>query len=288
MVQRNSVQRNSAPRNSVQIYLRDIGEIPLLTREEELELASLSRNGDAESYRKLIRANLRLVVSIAKKYANMGLPFLDLVEEGNIGLMKAVEKYDVSKGCRLSTYASWWIRQGIIRALANQGKIVRIPVYMIEKMAEVKRAIETISIKMGRQPTNEEISEITGESVKSIVEIQELLQKPNYLYSSIKEDEVCELIDMLEDEDALTPLQTLCTSMLKDEIVDMINLLSDREKKVLILRFGLGGEKSKTLEEIGVVLGVTRERIRQIEKAAIKKLQSIAKEYEIEFKDYNL
>jgi len=288
MVQRNSVKQNSAPRNSVQIYLRDIGEIPLLTKEEELELAECSKNGDSEAYRKLIRANLRLVVSIAKKYANMGLPFLDLVEEGNIGLMKAVEKYDVSKGCRLSTYASWWIRQGIIRALANQGKIVRIPVHMIEKMAEIKRVMETISLKIGRQPTTEEIAESTGESVKSIIEIQELLHKPNYLYSSLKEDEVVELIDLLEDEDALTPLETLCTSMLKDEVVDMINLLSEREKKVLIMRFGLADEKPKTLEDIGLILGVTRERIRQIEKVAIKKLRAIVQDYEMEFKDYKL
>lgn len=275
-------------RNSVQIYLKDIGEIPLLKREEEVDLAKKARDGDLESYRKLIRANLRLVVSIAKKYANLGLPFLDLVEEGNIGLMRAVEKYDLAKGCRLSTYASWWIRQSIMRALANNGKIVRIPVYMIEKMAAVKKAIEELTAHSSRKPTNHEVSEMTGESVRTIVEIRELLQKPTYLYSPLKEDDMCELINMIEDTDALTPLQALCASMLRDDLIDLLNLLNEREKKVLILRFGLTEEHPKTLEDIGNELGITRERVRQIEDSAIKKLRDILLEHKMDFKDYSI
>lgn len=277
-----------SPKNSVQIYLRDIGEIPLLEREEEVTLAKKAQEGDTESYRKLIRSNLRLVVNIAKRYANLGLPFLDLVEEGNIGLMKAVEKYDVSKGCRLSTYASWWIRQSIMRALANQGKIVRIPVYMVEKMAMIKRAVDEYMLKNSHRPTTREIAEMTGESKKTIIEIQELLQKPSYLYSSAKDDDMCELIDMIEDSDALTPLQTLCASMLREDLVGLFDLLSDREEQILLLRFGLTEEKPKTLEEIGEIIGVTRERVRQIENAAIKKLRNFLQEHKMEYKDYAL
>lgn len=274
--------------NSVQIYLRDIGEIPLLKREEEQKLAKFVQEGDISAYRKLIRSNLRLVVSIAKRYANLGLPFLDLVEEGNIGLMKAVEKYDLAKGCRLSTYASWWIRQSILRALANQGKIIRIPVYMIEKMAAVKRAVNKIYSKTGRHPSNEEICEFTGESKKAILEILELLQKPSSLYSSMKEDDMCELITMLEDSGTLTPLQTMCANMLQEDLLQLLNMLSEREQKILILRFGLCNETPKTLEDIGTMIGVTRERIRQIEKSAIKKLRLILSDYDLEIDDYSI
>ena len=274
--------------NSVQIYLRDIGEIPLLKREEEQKLAKNAQDGDTAAYRKLIRSNLRLVVSIAKRYANLGLPFLDLVEEGNIGLMKAVEKYDLEKGCRLSTYASWWIRQSILRALANQGKIIRIPVYMIEKMAAVKRAVDKIFSETGSHPTNDEICEMTGESKKTIIEILELLQKPSSLYSSMKEDDMCELITMLEDTGTLTPLQTMCANMLQEDLLQLLNLLTEREQKILILRFGLCNENPKTLEDIGEIIGVTRERVRQIEKSAIKKLRSILDDYDLEIDDYSI
>ena len=277
-----------ASRNPVQLYLKDIGEIPLLSREEEIKLAEKAKDGDIEAYRKLIRSNLRLVVSIAKKYSNAGLSFLDLVEEGNIGLMKAVEKYDTTKGCKLSTYASWWIRQSIMRALANQGKIVRVPVYMIEKMASVKKVIEKYNVANGRQPSNKELAEATGESLKTIIEILELFQKPNYLHSSLKEDDMCEFINVIEDTDALTPLQSLCASMLRDDIIELLQLLSEREQKVLILRFGLTEEKSKTLEEIGALIGVTRERIRQIETGALKKLHSFLQEYKLEYTDYSI
>ncbi len=275
-------------RNSVQIYLRDIGEIPLLNREDECELARLAKEGDVDAYRKLIRSNLRLVVSIAKKYSNLGLPFLDLVEEGNLGLMKAVEKFDLSKECRLSTYASWWIRQSIVRALANQGKIIRIPVYMIEKMAVVRKAIDKLNTQYGRQPTNAEIAEKTGESLKTIVEIQELLQKPSSLYSSIHEDEVTELIQMLEDPEAMTPLQALCSDMLKDDLLQLLSLLNEREQKILIHRFGLFDETRKTLDEISDIIGVTRERIRQLSKGAIKKLRTYLREYDLEYDDYSV
>ncbi|MEW6535441.1 MAG: RNA polymerase sigma factor RpoD/SigA [Candidatus Auribacterota bacterium] len=275
-------------RSSVQIYLRDIGEIPLLTREDEADLAKKAREGDVESHRKLVRSNLRLVVNIAKKYANLGLPFLDLVEEGNIGLMKAVDKYDLSRGCRLSTYASWWIRQAIMRALANNGKIVRIPVYMIEKMAHVQRAIDKLHHDNNRIPTNTEIAEEVGESVKTIIEIRDLLQKPSYLFSSLKEDDMCSLIDMIEDTDALSPLQTLCANMLQDDMLDLLNLLSDREKKILVYRFGLNEEKPRTLEEIGALFNITRERVRQIEVKAVKKLRKILQEHKMEYKDYSM
>ncbi len=274
-------------RNSMQIYLKDIGEIALLSREEERELAIMAKEDD-DAHRKLIRSNLRLVVSIAKRYANCGLPFLDLVEEGNIGLMKAVEKYDVARGCRLSTYASWWIRQSIIRALANQGKIVRIPVYMVEKMSAVKKVIEKFTLEHDRQPNNDEIAEAAGETVQAIIEIQNYLHKPSYLFGSVNEDEVCDLIDMLEDTDAQTPLQFLCSSTLKSDIIDLLDLLSEREANVLLHRFGLSDDDTpKTLEEIGGIIGVTRERVRQIEKVAIQKLQDIIQEYNFEFSDYS-
>lgn len=275
-----------APRNSVQIYLKDIGEIPLLAKEEEFQLAKAAKDGDLAAYRKLIRSNLRLVVSIAKKYSNLGLPFLDLVEEGNLGLMKAVERFDLSKECRLSTYASWWIRQSIVRALANQGKIIRIPVYMIEKMSGVRKAIDKLSLEYKRQPTNVEIAEETGESLKIVVEIQELLQKPSSLYSSVHEDEMTELIHMLEDPDTPTPLQSLCSDMLKDDLLQLLSLLNEREQKILIHRFGLFDEPRKTLDEISAMVGVTRERIRQLSKAAIKKLRNYLREYDLEFDDY--
>lgn len=275
-------------RNSVQLYLRDIGEIALLSREEEKKLALLAKQGDIEAHRKLIRANLRLVVNIAKRYANLGLPFLDLVEEGNIGLMKAVDKYDLDKGCRLSTYASWWIRQAIMRALANQGKIVRIPVYMIEKMAQMQKVQEELTRKNNRKPTNADIAEAMGESVKTVVQIRELLQKPSFLHSTLKEDDMCSLIDMIEDADSLTPLQTMCANMLQDDMLDLLNMLTDREKKILTLRFGLNDKKPKTLEEIGKVFEISRERIRQIELEAVEKLRKILVEHKLEYRDYSI
>ncbi len=271
---------------NIQLYLRDIGEIPLLTREEEIALAKKIRKGDAEARRHMIRANLRLVVSIAKRYVNMGLPFLDLIEEGNIGLMKAVEKYDLRAGCKLSTYASWWIKQAIMRALANQGKTIRIPVYMVEKMTTVNRIESEMQRSLGRKPTDEELAKQLELTVEKVKEIREIVKNPTSLYSTLDQEGVSQLIDVIEDITAVSSLNKAHESMTKEDVVELLEFLNEREARVLIMRFGLLDKNQKTLDEIGKEFGITRERVRQIIEASIGKLRKVLEHQERSAGDY--
>lgn len=271
---------------NVQLYLRDIGEIPLLTREEEIALAKKIKKGDAEARRHMIRANLRLVVSIAKRYVNMGLPFLDLIEEGNIGLMKAVEKYDVRTGCKLSTYASWWIKQAIMRALANQGKTIRIPVYMVEKMTTLNRIENEMQQALGRKPTDEELAKHLDIPLEKVKEIREIVKNPTSLYSTLDEEGVSQLIDVIEDVEAVSSMTKAHESMTKEDVVELLEFLNEREAQVLIMRFGLLDKNQKTLDEIGKEFGITRERVRQIIEAAIGKLRKVLEHRHRSAEDY--
>lgn len=271
----------------VQIYLRQIGEIPLLTRDEEEHLARRVRDGDEEARRTLIRANLRLVVTIAKKYMNLGLSFSDLIEEGNLGLMKSVEKYDLAKGCKISTYASWWIKQAIVRALSNQAKMIRLPVYMVEKISAVNKAVEVLSKRMGRPPTAPEIAKHLGLEAEKVVEIQEVSQSPESLHETIGEDGVSELISVVSDEGAASPNRSLAERMIQENIMELLSKMDEREAKIVSWRFGLFGDLPKTLEEIGQVLGVTRERVRQISDSAVKKMREILKQMKLDYEDFN-
>ncbi len=271
----------------VQIYLKQIGEIPLVSREEEERLAHLAKDGDEEARRTLIRSNLRLVVTIAKKYMNLGLSFSDLIEEGNLGLMKSVEKYDLAKGCKLSTYAAWWIKQAIVRALSNQAKMIRLPVYMVEKVSAVNRALEVLSKRMGRPPTSQEIAKHLGIETEKVVEVLEVSQSPESLNETIGEDGVSELINVVSDEGAASPHRSLAERMIQDNIMDLLSKMDEREAKIISWRFGLFGDKPKTLEDIGQTLGVTRERVRQISDAAVKKMREILKGMKLEYEDFN-
>lgn len=279
--------RYSKSRDVAQIYLKDIGEIPLLSKEEEEELAQKAQQGDEEARKTLIRANLRLVVSLAKKYMNLGLSFLDLIEEGNIGLMKGLEKYDPTKGCRISTYVSWWIKQAIMRALANQGKTIRIPVYMIEKISAVNKAIINLTQKLGRPPTDGELAKETDLDIQRIQKVKRISQNPSSLYSSLNEDGMNELVDTLKNEDAVIPIKKVASNFIKEDIMDLLDTLSEREEKILVMYFGLFERTAYTLEEIGQQFGITRERVRQIKERAIEKLKHIQDKHNREFDDYH-
>lgn len=273
-------------KDSIQLYLRDIGAIPLLTPEEETKLAKLVKKGNAEARRKMIRANLRLVVSIAKRYAHFGVPFLDLVEEGNIGLMKAVEKFDLAKGCKLSTYASWWIKQSITRALANQGKTIRIPMYMVEKISSMNKITNELTQTLGRKPTDAELAKVLGISGKKISEMRQMTQGTSSLFSTIGEDGAGELIDVVPDIDAIMPQKTVSDNFLRNDISELMEQLPPRESRVLAMRYGIKDGKVKTLEEIGKDMDISRERVRQIESLAVKRLRKILKDQKRKFEDY--
>jgi RNA polymerase primary sigma factor len=256
--------------------LRDIGSIPLLSPEEEKDLARKAKKGDTEAHKCLIRSNLRLVVSIAKRYENIGLPFLDLVEEGNLGLIKAVEKYDIRKGCKLSTYASWWIKQSIMRALANQGKTIRVPVYMIEKLSTVRKVIRELTQKNHKDPSAQDIAQELDISVSKVLEIQNASTSPSSLYSIMGgENGTDELIEIIENKQAPDPTKEVGAILLKEEIEILLEELAPREAEILRLRFGIEGGENLTLEEIGKKYKITRERVRQIEQTAMKKLRKL-------------
>ncbi|MCK5656071.1 MAG: sigma-70 family RNA polymerase sigma factor [Candidatus Aureabacteria bacterium] len=259
--------------NPIRLYLRDIRQIPLLTLEKERELARRVKKGNVKARKELIKANLRLVVSIAKRYENIGLPFLDLVEEGNIGLMKAVERYDISKGCKLSTYASWWIKQSILRGLANQGKTIRVPVYMIEKLSILKKVIRELTQKKKNPPTSQEIADELDIPIEKVTEIQNAAAFSASLNSFMGEDGTDELIDIIENKRASDPAQEVGAMFLKDEIEILLNDLTSRESDILKLRFGIEDGENLTLEKIGSKYKITRERVRQIEQTAVKKLR---------------
>lgn len=268
----------------VRMYLKEIGRVPLLTAEEEVELAKRMEQGDEEAKRRLAEANLRLVVSIAKKYVGRGMLFLDLIQEGNLGLIKAVEKFDYRKGYKFSTYATWWIRQAITRAIADQARTIRIPVHMVETINKLIRVNRQLVQELGRDPTPEEIAAEMDIPVERVREIMKIAQEPVSLETPIGEEEDSHLGDFIEDEEALAPAEAASSMLLKEQLEEVLDTLTPREEKVLRLRFGLDDGRSRTLEEVGQEFGVTRERIRQIEAKALRKLRHPSRSKKL--KDY--
>jgi RNA polymerase primary sigma factor len=261
------------PDPAVRIYLREISQVPLLTLEDEIALAARIKNGDREARALMIKANLRLVVKIAHDYVHLGLPLLDLVSEGNIGLMKAVERFDPAKGGKLSTYAAWWIKQSIKRALANQSKTIRLPVHMVEKISKMHRVSSQMSEELGREPTNEELAEEIGISSRTISQLKTASIRPSSLNAPIAQDDSIEFGDIVGDENAQTPFQLLSNKNLRSQVDDLLQVLDDRERNIILQRFGMHGAKPKTLEEVGKKFGVTRERIRQLQNLALAKMR---------------
>ncbi len=257
----------------VKVYLKEIGRVPLLSAEEEIELATRMSMGDPYARKRLSEANLRLVVSIAKRYVGRGMQFLDLIQEGNLGLIKAVEKFDHTKGFKFSTYATWWIRQAITRAIADQARTIRIPVHMVETINKVKKVSSQLLHKNGHEPTSEEIADELDMPVEKVREIMRVAQEPVSLETPIGEEEDSHLGDFIPDDDAPAPSEVASHTLLKEQLGDVLSTLTSREEKVLKLRFGLEDGRSRTLEEVGKEFNVTRERIRQIEAKALRKLR---------------
>ena len=268
-----SVPEGVALDDPVRMYLKEIGRVPLLTAEEEVDLARRMEAGDESARHRLEEANLRLVVSIAKRYVGRGMLFLDLIQEGNLGLLKAVEKFDYSKGYKFSTYATWWIRQAITRAIADQARTIRIPVHMVETINKLIRISRQLLQELGRDPRPEEIAKEMGISVARVHEIMKIAQEPVSLETPIGEEEDSHLGDFIEDEAAPAPAEAASCMLLREQLEEVLETLTDREKNVLRLRFGLEDGRSRTLEEVGQSFGVTRERIRQIEAKALRKLR---------------
>ncbi len=257
----------------VRMYLKEIGRVDLLSAEEEINLAKRIEEGDEEAKRRLAEANLRLVVSIAKRYVGRGMLFLDLIQEGNMGLIKAVEKFDYRKGYKFSTYATWWIRQAITRAIADQARTIRIPVHMVETINKLIRVQRQLLQDLGREPSPEEIAEDMDLTPEKVREILKIAQEPVSLETPIGEEDDSHLGDFIEDQDATSPSEHAAYELLKEQLEDVLDTLTDREENVLRLRFGLDDGRTRTLEEVGKVFGVTRERIRQIEAKALRKLR---------------
>lgn len=269
----NSFTERGNAEDPVRMYLKEIGRIPLLSSEEEIELAKRMEEGDEEAKKKLSEANLRLTVSIAKRYSGRGMQFLDLIQEGNLGLIKAVEKFDYRKGYKFSTYATWWIRQSITRAIADQARTIRIPVHMVETMNRVNRTSRRLLQEYGREPTPEEIAEAMNLPVERVLEISKISQEPVSLETPIGEEEDSHLGDFIQDENIPVPADEAAHTLLREQLEKVMDTLSEREQKVLALRFGLEDGKPHTLEEVGREFQVTRERIRQIEAKALRKLR---------------
>ena len=268
-----TISKNIAVDDPVRMYLKEIGKVPLLTAQEEIDLAKRMEAGDEYAKQKLCEANLRLVVSIAKKYVGRGMLFLDLIQEGNLGLIKAVDKFDWTKGYKFSTYATWWIRQAITRSIADQARTIRIPVHMVETINKLIRVSRQLLQEEGREPTPDEIAEEMGISVEKVREILKIAQEPVSLETPVGEDGENNLGDFIPDDDAPAPAEAAAFSMLKEQLVDVLGTLTEREQKVLKLRFGLEDGRARTLEEVGKKFDVTRERIRQIEAKALRKLR---------------
>ena len=269
----NTLAKDLTINDPVRMYLKEIGQIKLLSLDEELELADRIIEGDEEAKNILAEANLRLVVSIAKRYVGRGMLFLDLIQEGNIGLMKAVEKFDVSKGYKFSTYATWWIRQAITRAIADQARTIRVPVHMVETINKLARIQRQLTLELNREPTEEEMAEKMETTVEKVREIYKISQDPVSLETPIGEEDDSHLGDFIKDEHNMSPEEFATNELLKDEISEVLLTLTEREEKVIRLRFGLEDGKPRTLEEVGQMFGVTRERIRQIEAKALRKLR---------------
>lgn len=268
-----SVPENVSVDDPVRMYLKEIGKVPLLSADEEVDLAKRMGEGDEEAKKKLVEANLRLVVSIAKKHVGRGMQFLDLIQEGNLGLMKAVEKFDYTKGYKFSTYATWWIRQAITRAIADQARTIRIPVHMVETINRLIRTQRQMVQKLGREPSVEELAHELGMSVKRVQEIMKISQEPVSLETPIGEEEDSHIGDFVRDDNIPTPAEAAANMMRDEQIQEVISTLTAREQRVLKLRFGMIDGRCRTLEEVGKEFGVTRERIRQIEAKALRKLK---------------
>ncbi|MDI9494517.1 MAG: RNA polymerase sigma factor RpoD [Bacillota bacterium] len=279
-----SIPKGVAVDDPVRMYLKEIGKVALLTAEEEIELAKRMEAGDEEAKRRLCEANLRLVVSIAKRYVGRGMLFLDLIQEGNLGLIKAVDKFDWRKGYKFSTYATWWIRQAITRSIADQARTIRIPVHMVETINKLIRVSRQLLQEYGREPTPEEIAEEMDISVEKVREILKIAQEPVSLETPIGEEEDSHLGDFIPDDDVPAPADAAAFSMLKEQLVEVLDTLTEREQKVLRLRFGLDDGRARTLEEVGKRFDVTRERIRQIEAKALRKLRHPSRSKKL--KDY--
>ncbi len=280
----NTLTKDLTINDPVRMYLKEIGQIKLLTMQEELELADRILAGDEQAKTILAEANLRLVVSIAKRYVGRGMLFLDLIQEGNIGLMKAVEKFDVTKGYKFSTYATWWIRQAITRAIADQARTIRVPVHMVETINKLARVQRQLTLELNREPSEDELAKKMNTSVDKIREIYKISQEPVSLETPIGEEDDSHLGDFIKDEHNMSPEEYTTNELLKDEIDDILLTLTEREEKVIRLRFGLEDGKARTLEEVGQMFGVTRERIRQIEAKALRKLRHPSRSRKL--KDY--
>lgn len=279
-----SIPEGVAIDDPVRMYLKEIGKVPLLSSEEEIELAQKIEEGSQYAKKKLAEANLRLVVSIAKRYVGRGMLFLDLIQEGNLGLIKAVEKFDYRKGYKFSTYATWWIRQAITRAIADQARTIRIPVHMVETINKLIRVQRQLLQELGRDPFPEEISKVMDLPVEKVREIQKIAQEPVSLETPIGEEEDSHLGDFIPDDDAPAPAEAVAFTMLKEQLINVLDTLTPREEKVLRLRFGLDDGRARTLEEVGKEFNVTRERIRQIEAKALRKLRHPSRSKKL--KDY--
>ena len=266
----------------VKMYLKDIGKVPLLSGEEEARLAQLMQEGDEDAKQKLSEANLRLVVSIAKRYVGRGMQFLDLIQEGNLGLMKAVDKFDYTKGFKFSTYATWWIRQAITRAIADQARTIRIPVHMVETINRQVRVSRSLLQQLGREPTPEEIANEMGVPEEKVIEIQKIAQDPVSLETPIGEEEDSHLVDFIEDDKTVAPSDVAAYAVLKEQMLSVLHTLTPREEMVLRLRYGIDDGRPRTLEEVGKEFNVTRERIRQIEAKALRKLRHPSKKKKLE------
>jgi RNA polymerase primary sigma factor len=262
--------------DSLQLFLKDIGKVRLLTAQEEVDLAKRIERGDLDAKQKMVESNLRLVVSIAKNYRNQGLPFLDLIQEGTLGLVRAAEKFDYRKGFKFSTYATWWIRQAIARALADKARTIRIPVHVVEKLNKIGRAERKLVTELGREPTADEIAEVTGIEPDEVDSIKRSAQAPVSLEKPVGDEEESEFGQFIADERAESPYERAAEILTKEALREALENLSYRERRVLELRYGLGGEHPRTLDEVGRTFNVTRERIRQIENQSLKKLQSLA------------
>jgi RNA polymerase primary sigma factor len=260
-------------RSSLQLYLHEIGRVALLTPAQEVELAARIRAGDESAREQMIRANLRFVVKIAHDYSHFGLPLLDLISEGNIGLMKAVERFDPAKGGKLSTYAAWWIKQSIKRALANQSKTIRLPVHLVDKIARLRKTALQMQETLGREPTNEELAEVMGLPVKKIAHLKSVSLRPSSLDAPVGDNDNTELGELVCDENEPTPFENLRGKTSQQDLSNIVAKLDPRETEILRLRFGLDGERPKTLEEVGITLGVTRERVRQLQNTALSKMR---------------
>ena len=270
----NALAEEYATSDPVRMYLREIGKVPLLTSEEELELAKRIAEGDEEAEKKMTEANLRLVVSIAKRYVGRGMQLLDLIQEGNLGLLKAVKKYDHTKGFKFSTYATWWVRQAITRALADQARTIRIPVHMVETMNKLTQCSRKLQQELGREPTIDELSKAVKLSPERINEIRQMCMEPVSLESPVGEEDDSHLGDFIEDDSGAQPAEAVSRAMLRQQLMEILDTLSDREAKVLRLRYGLDDGRPRTLEEVGREFNVTRERVRQIEAKALRKIRN--------------